>query len=90
MRGGSTRPLLSPWVMMMPPMIRVDTPQEVWKGWCRLVVLAGEGDVKGLGEAVAEVVAGAGLEGLAVVHHALDGVGRLGAGELLLVGLAGP
>ena len=29
MRGGSTRPLLSPWVMMMPPIIRVDTPQEV-------------------------------------------------------------
>ena len=27
--GGSTRPLLSPWVMMMPPIIRVDTPQEV-------------------------------------------------------------
>ena len=29
MRGGRTRPLLSPWVMMMPPIIRVDTPQEV-------------------------------------------------------------
>ena len=32
MRGGSTRPLLSPWVMMMPPIMRVDTPQEVWWG----------------------------------------------------------
>ena len=32
MRGGSTRPLLSPWVMITPPMRRVDTPQEVWKG----------------------------------------------------------
>ena len=53
-----------------------------------LVVPAGEGDVKGLGEAVAEVVAGAGLEGLVVVHHALHGVGLLRAVELLLVGLA--
>ena len=51
------------------------------------VVLAGEGDVKSFGEAVAEVVAGAGLERLVVVHHALDGVGLLGAVELLLVGL---
>ena len=32
MRGGRTRPLLSPWVMMMPPIIRVDTPQLVWWG----------------------------------------------------------
>ena len=27
--GGSTRPLSSPWVMMMAPMIREDIPQEV-------------------------------------------------------------
>ena len=53
-----------------------------------LVVLAGEGDVESLGKAVAEVVAGAGLEGLVVVHHALHGVGLLRAVELLLVGLA--
>ena len=32
-RGGSTRPLSSPWVMMMPPIIRVETPQLVWWGW---------------------------------------------------------
>ena len=41
MRGGSTRPLLSPWVMITPPMRRVDTPQEVWKGlwgWLSLPV----------------------------------------------------
>ena len=44
-------------------------------GVVELVVLAGEGDVKGAGEAVAEVVAGAGLESLLVVHHALHGVG---------------
>ena len=33
-------------------------------------------------------MAGAGLQRLAVVHHALDGVGGLGAVELLLLGLA--
>ena len=55
-----------------------------------LVVLAGEGDVEGLGKAVAEVVAGARLEGLPVVHHALNGVGLLRAVELLLVRLAAP
>ena len=33
-------------------------------------------------------MAGAGLEGLAVLHHALDGIGGLGTGKLLLVGLA--
>ena len=52
------------------------------------VVAAGEGHVIGAGELIAEEVAGAGLEGLVVLHHALDGVGGLGAGELLLVGLA--
>ncbi|MPM40584.1 hypothetical protein SDC9_87228 [bioreactor metagenome] len=55
-----------------------------------LIVLVGAGNVKGPGEAVAKVVAGAGLKGLAVVHHALDGIGGLGPGELLLVGLAAP
>ena len=28
--GGSTRPLLSPWVIIMAPMMRVDIPQLVW------------------------------------------------------------
>ena len=55
-----------------------------------LVVGVGEGDVEGAGEAVAEVVGGAGLQGLAVMHHALDGVGGLGAVELLLLGLLAP
>ena len=57
-------------------------------GVMELVVPAGKGDVKGLGEAVAEVVAGAGLEGLLVVHHALHSVGLLGAIELLFISLA--
>ena len=32
-------------------------------------------NVEGLGEAVPKVMGGTGLEGLAVVHHALNGVG---------------
>ena len=52
-----------------------------------LIVLVGIGDVERAGKAVAEVMARAGLERLAVVHHALDRVGVHGAGELLLVGL---
>ena len=52
-----------------------------------LVLAVGEGDVKLLGKARAEVVARAGLERLMVVHHALDGVGINGASELFLIGL---
>ena len=52
------------------------------------VVPAGEGHVIGPGELVAEEMAGAGLEGLVVLHHGLDGIGGLGTGEFLLVGLA--
>ena len=39
-----------------------------------LVVLTGKGDVKGFGKTVSKIVAGAGLEGLVVMHHALHGV----------------
>ncbi len=31
-REAGPKPLSSPWVMMMAPMIRVDMPQEVWWG----------------------------------------------------------
>ena len=82
------RPLSSPWVMMTAPMRRVVEPQEVWMGILQFVVPTGEGYVIGAGELVAKVVAGARLEGLAVLHHGLDGVGGFGAGELFLVGLA--
>ena len=44
--------------------------------------------IKRTGKAVTEIVAGAGLEGLAVVHHALHGIGLLGTVELLLIRLA--
>ena len=51
------------------------------------VVLVGEGDVERLGEVLAEVVRGAGLERAAILHHGLDAVGAQRAGELLLLGL---
>ena len=52
------------------------------------VVSAGEGDVEGLGEAVAEEVGGAALQSHAVVHHGLNGVGLLCSCELFLLGLS--
>ena len=35
--GGRTNPLLSPWVMITAPIIRVVLPHEVWKGYCCLL-----------------------------------------------------
>ena len=55
-----------------------------------LVVLVGEFNAECLGKAVAEIVGGAGLQCLTVMHHALDGIGRFRAIELLLVGLLTP
>ena len=54
----------------------------------QFIILAGKSDIKCLGKAVAEIVAGAGLQGLTVMHHALNGVGFLCAVELLFIGLA--
>jgi hypothetical protein len=52
-----------------------------------LLVLIDELDLVGLGEVLAEVVRGAGLQGLAVTHEGLDGVSAGGARELLGVAL---
>jgi hypothetical protein len=49
----------------------------------QLVVLVQELDAESLGELLAEVVGGAGLQGALVAHHSLDGVAGQGAGELL-------
>ncbi len=54
----------------------------------KLVFLVRVLDAEGAREAVAEVVARAGLQRLAVVHEGLDGVGRLSAGKFFLVGLS--
>ena len=57
-------------------------------GVLELVVPAGEGDAVGAAELIAKVVGGGALERLSVLHHALDSIRCLGAGKLLLVGLA--
>ena len=44
-------------------------------------------DVKRLGKVLAEVVAGAGLQGLAISHHRFDGVGLDRSGKLLTLRL---
>ena len=49
-----------------------------------MIVLVRILNTESLREPVAEIVAGIGLQRLAVVHQRLDGVGRLGPGELLL------
>ena len=49
----------------------------------RLVVLVQEGDVERLGKVLAEEVARAALQGLAVLHHRLDGVSVQRSGEAL-------
>ena len=54
----------------------------------QLVVAAGKGHVVSLAELIAEVMAGAALQGLAVLHHGFDGIGSLSTGKLLLIGLA--
>ena len=35
--GGRIRPSSSPWVMMMAPIKRLEAPQEVWNGYCRVL-----------------------------------------------------
>ena len=65
---------------------RGDAPGRL-EGVDLLVVLIRIENVERLGKAVAEEVGRARLQGLAVVHHALDRIGRLGAVELFLVGL---
>ena len=52
------------------------------------IVPAGERDVVGAGELVAEVVGRRALQRLVVLHHAFAGVGGFRTGELFLLGLA--
>ena len=52
------------------------------------VVFVGILDAESLCEAVAEIVAGSGLQGFSVVHQGFDGVGGLCAGEFFFIRLA--
>ena len=70
-RGGTRSPASSPWAMIRPPTIRVETPHDVVQHGCWWPVGVEVGDVEGLGEVLAELVAGAHLQRLAVAHHRL-------------------
>ena len=52
----------------------------------KLVIAAGELNVKGFGKTVAKIMGGTRLQRLAVVHHGLDGIGGLCTGKLFLIG----
>ena len=52
------------------------------------VVAAGKCNVIGAAELIAKIVAGAALQGFAVLHHGFDGIGSLSTGKLFLIGLA--
>ena len=61
-RGGRISPWSSPCTMMIAPMKRVDRPHDVVQQCCSCVVAVEVLDVERLGEVLAEVVRGAGLE----------------------------
>ena len=86
--GGTRRPASSPWPMISAPTRRVDTPHDVCQACSVGARRRLEGDVERLGEVLAQLVAGAHLQRLAVAHHPLEGVGGVGAGEALPLGLA--
>jgi hypothetical protein len=67
--------------MISPPIIRVDTPQDVCQTYSRW-------HVEGPGEILTEFVAGAHLQRLAVTHHRLAGQGVGGTREAFPSGLA--
>ena len=70
--------------MMMAPIRRVETPHEVWCGVLQLVVAPRELDIEGFCEAVPEIMGGAALQALAVVHQGLYRIGGHRPGELFL------
>ena len=71
-RGGTTSPSSSPWAMISPPTMRVVTPHDVVQHELLAALVVEVADVEGLGEVLAELVAGAHLQRLAVAHHRLD------------------
>ena len=83
MVGGTRRPSSSPCAMISPPTMRVDdAPRRGPRGLLRAVVVE-ELDVERPGEVLAELVAGAHLQRLAVAHHRLERERVVGAGEAL-------
>ncbi len=87
-RGGTRRPLSSPWHMMSPPSMRVERAPRRRPAQLLAALLGEVADVEGAGEVLPELVAGAHLQGLAVAHHALERQGVRRSGEALAGGLA--
>ena len=56
----------------------------------QLIVLIRELDAEGFGKAISEIVAGAGLQSLSVVHQSLNGIGSLRSREFFLIRLLSP
>ena len=73
--------------MMRPPTSRVDTPQLVAQAYSSLPGLVLELDVERLGEVLAQEMARARLQGLAVLHHRLDAQRVHRSGKLLALAL---
>ena len=69
--------------MINAPTRRVEAPQDVCQTYSCSAGLRGELDAERPGEVLAQLVAGAHLQGLAVAHHRLQRPGADGAGEAL-------
>ena len=61
--------------MISAPTSRVETPQEVFQTWSSVAGRGLERDLERPGEVLAQVVAGAGLQRLVVLHQRLAAVG---------------
>ena len=83
--GGRIKPWSSPWVMMIAPMKRVESPQDVVQQYCMLVVLIQVLDIKGFGKILTEEVGCTSLQCPGITHHGFDGVGMHRAGKFFSV-----
>lgn len=73
--------------MITPPIRRVDTPPAGRVAIGKLTFAILELDVLRFGKVRAQVVRGAGLQRLAILHHRFDRIGIVCAGEALIGGL---
>ena len=88
MAGGRRKPSSSPWVMITPPIRRVETPQlVVWQKSMLAVRRPGSGCSGLRRNGCPRIMRGAGLQRLAVLHHRFDGIGAHRAGETLILRL---
>jgi hypothetical protein len=86
--GRQIRPSSSPWVMITPPIRRVEDAPGSGPGQGFGFLGGLEADIGGPGEILAQKMGGAGLQGLAVLHHGLDALGVHGSRKAFRGGLA--